>query len=172
MVLDPSGFAMPRKKAKRKLNPRRIKAKSSYYIHELAKTLEVCQNTIHNMIKAGLPIIEGSYPYLIMGGEAIAFIKKRQEKSKSISKLDEIHCMGSSCRKKTKIKNREVTLEITAPKTGNLKGVCEVCETKTSRFISLAELPEFQKVLKIQQLPNPRLIPILIFTYTINSSKI
>jgi hypothetical protein len=110
------------------------------------------------MIKAGLLIIEGSYPYLIMGEEVIAFIKKRQEKSKAISEPDEIYCMGSNCLKKTKIKNKEVTLEITAPKTGQLKGICEACGSKTSRFISLAKLPEFQKVLKIQQLPNQRLI--------------
>ena len=149
---------MPRKKAKRKLNTRRIKAKSSYYVHELAKVLNVCSNTIRKMIEAGLPIIEGSYPYLIMGEEAIAFIKKRQEKSKTIPEPDEIYCMGSSCRQKTKIKNEEVTLEITAPKIGKLKGICEACGSKTSRLISLAKLPEFQKVLKIQQLPNLRLI--------------
>jgi len=130
---------MPRKKAKRKLNTRRIKTKSSYYVHELAKAIDVCPNTIHNMIKAGLPVIEGSYPYLIMGEEAIAFIKKRQEKSKAIPQPDEIYCMGSGCRKKTKIKNREVTLEITAPKIGKFKGICEVCGSKTSRLISLTD---------------------------------
>lgn len=149
---------MPRKKAKRKLNPRRIKSRSSYYIHELAKVLGVCPNTIHNMVKAGLPVIQGSYPYLIMGSEAIAFIKERQAKSKTASKPDEIYCMSSGCRKRTKIKNREAVLEIVAPNVGNLKAFCEACGTKTNKRISLKKISEFHAVLKLQQLPHPRLI--------------
>lgn len=149
---------MPRKKAKRKLNPRRIKAKSSYYVHELAKVLGVHPNTILNMIKAGLPVIEGSYPYLIRGEEAIAFIRDRRAKSKTPPKKDEIYCFDSGCRKRTKTKNGEAVLEIITPKIGNLKAACEVCGTKTNKRISLEKLHEFQEVLKIQKLLNPRLI--------------
>lgn len=147
---------MPRKKAKRKLNPRRIKSRSSYYIHELAKVLGVCPNTIHNMIKAGLPVIEGSYPYLIMGEEAIIFIKARQEKSKITLKDNELHCFG--CRKGTKTKNSEAVLQIISPKIGNLKAFCDICGSITNRRISLRKLSEFCEVFKIQQLPNTRLI--------------
>ena len=79
---------MPRKKAKRKLNPRVIKSKCSYYVDELARVLDVHSNTIRNMIKEGLAIIESSYPYLIYGQEAIDFINKRQKASDNKLKDD------------------------------------------------------------------------------------
>ena len=149
---------MPRKKAKRKLNPRLIKSRSSYYIHELADALKVCSNTIHNMVKAGLPIIEGSYPYLIMGEEAIVFIKEKQKKEKVTLKDDELRCFGVKCRKATKAKNSEAVLQIISPKIGNLKAFCDECGSITNRRISLKNLSKFCEVFKIQQLPNSLLI--------------
>ena len=118
--------------------------------------LGVCPNTIHNMIKAGLPVIEGSYPYLIMGEEAIIFIKARQEKTKVTLKDEELRCFR--CRKGTRAKNSEAVLQIISPKIGNLKAACDACGLITNRRISLKKLPEFYKIFKVQQLPDPRLI--------------
>lgn len=148
---------MPRKKARRKLNHRRIKSKTSYEIDILAKVLGVHPNTIHNMIKEGLPIIEDSYPYLIRGEVAMGFIAERQRKRKSPLKQDELRCLR--CCKGTKAKNGVAALEIITPKVGNLKAVCEECEiTKTNRRISLKDLPKFQEFIKILELHNPRLL--------------
>jgi|GEM_PF-1802475 len=144
---------MPRKKAKRKLNPRRLKATELYYIDELAARLGVHPNTIRNMIKDGMQIVEGSYPNIIRGQFAIDYINARQAKKETKSKWDEIYCLP--CRKPFKVSF--ATLEITAPKVGNLKSICE-CNRIINRRISLEDLPKFQEVIKIQQLPNSPLI--------------
>jgi hypothetical protein len=147
---------MSKKRSNRKINARLIKSKSSYYINELARTIDVCAGTVRNMTKEGLPIIKGSYPILIHGQDAIDFIKAKQERSKKPLEDDEFQCFG--CRTSTKAKGNLATLEYSAPKVGNLKAFCPVCGTRLNRRISLCKLPEFQKVLKIQQLHNPRLI--------------
>lgn len=147
---------MKRKKSNRKINTRLIKSKSSYYVNELAQTIDVCYGTLRIMIKDGLPVIEGSYPNLIYGQDAINFIKAKQAKSKKPLELDESYCF--SCRKASKVKDDMATLELSTPKVGNLKSVCTICGTELNRRISLLKLPEFQKVLKIQQLRNPRLM--------------
>jgi hypothetical protein len=144
---------MPRKKAKRKLNPRRIQSKTAYEVNKLAKALGVHPNTIHNMIKDGMPIIEGSYPFLILGANAQAFIIERQAKRKNSLKQDELLCMH--CVKGSKPKNGVAWLEIIAPKIGNLKSYCAVNgTTKTNRTISLNDLPKFQEVMQIHTLQN------------------
>ncbi len=147
---------MSRKKAKRKLNTRVIKSTELYLVGELAKTLDVCPNTITNMISEGLPIVEGSYPYIIRGAFAIVFIKKRLEKSKTKLKQGEFYCLP--CRKSCKPKNNIATLHITAPKRGNLKASCNMCSRTINRGISLEDLPKFQEVLKIKEVLNPLLI--------------
>ncbi len=148
---------MAKRGAKRKLNPRLIKSQSSYEVNKLVKVLGVHPNTIHNMIKEGLPIIEGSYPFLIYGGAAKDFITERQRRRKAPLKQDEFHCLR--CRKGTKAKNGFAELEILSPKVGNLKAICEECDiTKTNRRISLKDLPKFHAVIKIQELQNPRLV--------------
>jgi hypothetical protein len=147
---------MPRKKAKKKLNPRLIQSKTAYSVEKLAKQLGVCPNTIHNMIKAGLPIIAGSYPYLVWGADAQAFIIQRQAKRKNPLKQDELLCMG--CRRGTKAKNGIAELVIISPKVGHLKAICDLCGiTKTNRRISLQDLPKFYEVMHIHTVQNPRL---------------
>lgn len=147
---------MLRKKAKRKLNTRLIKSTELYLVGELAKTLDVCSNTISNMISEGLPIVEGSYPYIIRGELAIIFIRERLAKSKIKLKQDELYCLP--CRKPYRPKNGMVTLHITAPKRGNLKSPCNTCDRTTNRGIALEDVPKFEKVLKIQKVLNPLLI--------------
>lgn len=147
---------MLRKKAKRKLNTRLIKSTYLYHVNELASTLDVCPNTITNMIREGLPIVEGSYPYIIRGEFAIAFIKVRMKKSKTKLKQDELYCLP--CRKPYKPKNGIVTLHIIAPKRGNLKAACNICNRTTNRGISLEDLPKFQEVLRIKEVSSTPLI--------------
>jgi hypothetical protein len=101
------------------------------------------------MVKEGLPIVEGSYPHLIHGQDAINFIKAKQVKLHKPLEVYEFRCFG--CRKASKAKEDLATLEISTPKVGNLKAFCIICGTKLNRKISLSRLPEFQKVLNIQQ---------------------
>lgn len=144
---------MPRKKQNRKPNYKRIKATELYYVDELATTLDVHANTIGNMMKDGMRIIEGSYPYIIRGQFAIDYLKERRKKVETKLQQDEFLCFGCG-RKPSKAKHDFVTLQITAPKTGSLKAICCVCGTALNRKISLEDLPKFQKIMNIQQLPN------------------
>lgn len=148
---------MPRKAPKRKLNHGLIKATYPYYINELAKTLGVHANTTRNMIERGLPIVEGSYPKIIRGEDAINFIKEEKAKSRIKLKQNEFLCFGCG-RKPSTAKEAVSSLEITSPKTGNLKAVCVQCGAKMNRRISLQDLPKFRAVLKIDSVLNPLLI--------------
>ena len=142
---------MPRKKANRKLNHRLIKSQVTYEVKSLAKVLDVCVGTTRNMIKAGMPIVEGSYPQLIKGEVAISYIKEMKIKCSIPLKQDEFYCMH--CGKGSKPSNGVAWLEITAPKVGNLKSYCAVNGiTKINRRISLQDLPKFHEVMHIHKL--------------------
>lgn len=144
---------MPRKKQNRKPNYKRIKATELYNIDELAKAIDVHVNTISNMIKDGMQIVEGSYPYIIRGQFAIDYLKERQKKVETKLQQDEFLCFGCG-RKPSKAKDDFAKLQITAPKIGNLKAICCVCGATINRKISLLDLPKFKKVINIYTLPN------------------
>jgi hypothetical protein len=151
-----SAMRKPRKKARRKLNPRLLQARTSYRVEKMALVLGVCPNTIHNKIKEGMPIIEGSYPFLIWGADAQAFIKGRQAKRKHSLKQDELFCMR--CGRGTNPKNGIAMLEMLSPKRGHLKAICDSCGiTKTNRWIALKDLNKFHEVMHIHTLPHSRL---------------
>lgn len=145
---------MPRKKQNRKPNHKLIKSTELYYVDELAKVIDVHVNTVSNMIKDGMQIVKGSYPYIIRGQFAIDYLKDRRKKSKTKLEQDDMYCLP--CDKPYKPEKNVVRLKIITPKIGNLQSHCTNCERLTNRLISLKDLPEFQKVMNIvtlQDLP-------------------
>ena len=138
---------MVRKKSNRKINIGLIQSKYSYNIEELAKKINVCKGTVNNMIKQGLSIIKGSYPYLIYGQDAIDFIGKKQRKEKIKLNINQFRCF--KCRTSVEAKNNNAILEELTPKVGNLKSNCAICGTKINKRISLKKLPEIKKILNI-----------------------
>lgn len=147
-----------KKKFRRNLNTKFIKSKASYYVYELAKLLQVHENTIGNMIKNGLIVIEGSYPYLIYGQDEIDFIRK-QQKQRKFGKLAIGEFMCFSCKKKVEPLDKSVVLEIKSPKVGNIKSSCDICnKASLNKNISLQKLPEILNIFKIKKLLNPLLI--------------
>ena len=53
----------------RRPDRRRVKALRSYTIDEVARTLEIHRNTVRHWIKAGLPVIDGKRPILMLGAD-------------------------------------------------------------------------------------------------------
>lgn len=138
---------MPRKKQNRNPNYKLIKATELYHVGELANTIYVHVNTVNNMIKNGMQVVEGSYPQIIRGQFAIDYLKDRRNKSKTKLKQDEIYCLP--CRKPYKPEKQVVKLKITAPKKGNLQSNCPYCGNPTNRGMALQDLPKFQEVMNI-----------------------
>lgn len=78
-----------------------IKCRKLYTTKEAAKELNCCEASIHRMVKIGLPVLDkDSRPFLIMGSDLFAYLKKKNQKHKVILKPDEMLCV--KCKKGVK----------------------------------------------------------------------
>jgi hypothetical protein len=124
----------------KRINTRLIKAKCAYFVETLAKLLSVHPNTLLGWIKEGLPRMDDSYPYVIWGADAIAFINDRQRKNKVSLEIDEFYCC--KCHAPRKAWETLAELQKRTSKTGNLKAICGQCNTRLFKLVSLAKTPE------------------------------
>lgn len=133
----------------KRINTRRIKSKISYTVQELAERAGVHPNTVNNWVKnEGLPRVRGVYPHLIYGQEAIEFLKARQRKNRVKLSLDELRCC--TCQAPRKAWKKLATLHAHTTKTAFLKAICDSCNGKMSKVISLKDKDEIEKTFTIQ----------------------
>lgn len=135
----------------KRINTRHIKAKHSYLIEPLAKQLSVHPNTVHEWIKAGLPRMDDAYPYVIYGEHIIAFLNERHRKRKSKLALEEFYCCG--CQAPRTPWEGLAELHIRTSKTGLLKAICEQCQTRLNKMVSLSKTAELAMRLTLLHSP-------------------
>jgi hypothetical protein len=131
----------------KRINTRHIKAKRSYTVERLATLCGVHPNTVHEWVKQGLPRMDGSYPYTFWGQEVIDFLNARQRKNKVTLAVDEFYCC--KCQAPRKAWEGVAELAMRTSKTGNLKALCEQCDTRLHKLISLAKLAEIKNALTL-----------------------
>jgi len=122
----------------RQANYRRIKIHRAYTVEELARLLPVHKNTVRIWIKAGLPIIDGKRPTMILGVEASAFLQARRARNKRTCKPGEIYCLR--CRAPRSPAGDMAEYTPINENVGNLSAICPDCESFMHRLVSKAKL--------------------------------
>jgi len=141
----------------RRINTRTIKAKYSYSLQELADVIGCHTNTISNWTKhEGLQRIDDVYPYMIYGQVVIEFLKARQLKNKITLSVNEFRCC--TCQAKRKAWENLATITKMNSKTALLQAVCEHCNGKISKIISLRNIAEIENALTIHTLQQSALV--------------
>lgn len=122
----------------RRVNPNRVKMHFSYTASELAECLRVHKNTVRNWQRQGLNPIDDCRPFLFQGETVRTFLKERRASRKRPCAPCTIYCL--SCREPRRPALGMVEYQPLRPTSGNLRGICEVCETVMHRRIRFADL--------------------------------
>ena len=135
----------------KRINTRRIKSKISYPVAVLAELVGVHPNTVNNWVKNdGLQRVQGVYPHLIYGQAAIEFLNARRQKTRSTLSLDEFNCL--KCGAPRKAYEGITTIENINTKIALLRAVCESCNGKIGKIISLKNKAVIEEIFIVQQL--------------------
>jgi hypothetical protein len=145
------------KKFRKRHNLKLVKVRRTYSVEEICNLFDVHPNTVLSWINnQGLKRLDDAYPYLVYGQVLADFIAIRQAKAKSTLAADEFHCFKCGCARKAW--ESVVDIHIHTPKLANLRGLCAVCGTGINKIFGRSKMPEMQKIFKIQQVHNQRLI--------------
>lgn len=123
---------------KRKIDARRIKIHRSYTISETAQRLGVHKNTVKAWLRGGLPHIRSPRPILILGHALRHFLGERRAKARKPCPIGHLFCF--KCRAPRLPAGRMLDYEPFTKSSGNLKGICEVCETFIYRRVALGKI--------------------------------
>lgn len=128
-------------------NPRAIKTAHNYTIEQAAGVLGVSVGTVRSWVKAGLPLMKSSRPYLILGDALREFLESRAKAKKAPLKPDQLYCL--SCKAARKPMGGMVDCIPQTPTTARLFGLCEVCGGTCNRMISTAKLDHFSQIFEV-----------------------
>lgn len=123
----------------KRLNPRLAKLHRSFTVFELAELLGVHRNTVRQWIREGLPVLDRAKPILILGSEFQAWWAKRTKARKRPCQPGQLYCFKCKAPKAPAL--GMVEYAATNAATGNLKALCETCETMMHRRARLADIP-------------------------------
>ncbi len=121
----------------RRYDLRRVKIHRSYSVSDAAELLDASRLTVSRWIKRGLPLIEQKRPLLIHGSELRDFLKAQRPKRKR-GRPGELYCVR--CRAHRRPDGDMVEYIPKTPTKGLLRGICPVCQTLMSRFVSERKL--------------------------------
>lgn len=139
----------------RRPNIRAIRLHRSYTVDELARTTGACKATVRRWLKTGLPAVTDKRPALIVGEDAIAFLKRRGRPARKC-RLGEFYCL--SCREPRRPALGEAEIASRSLRTVNVRALCEVCVTVIHTRVSLARLDPFRAVVRLSdRQASPRL---------------
>lgn len=149
---------MKKKAPVRKFDPRKVKYHFSYDTERLAELCNVNIQTIRSWKrKEGLqPIDDKTQPTLFHGSEIRRFLKDKDTRNRmSACAINEMTCF--KCKQPRIPLNYAVHYFPQSRKTANLQSICSVCNTVMHKTVSLKNLPEIEKYLRIEQIGEERL---------------
>lgn len=133
--------------SKRRQNPRLAKIARNYTVEEVASLYDIHRNTVRQWIKQGLPVCDDRRPLLILGSHLSTFLAAKRAKNKRPCKPGEIYCIRCRVPQSPALDMAEYQpLTVTS---GNLVGLCPVCERLIYRCASLAKLAQVRGNLDI-----------------------
>lgn len=133
----------------KRINPRLAKLHRSYSVNELAIVLGVHKQTVRGWIKAGLPADDSKRPALILGEEFQEWFGKRRKAAKRPLQPGQFYCF--KCRQPKAPALGMVEYAATNASTGNLKAMCEACDTMMHRRVKLTDLASEMPNLDVQR---------------------
>jgi excisionase family DNA binding protein len=126
-------------------DPRKVKLHRPYEVEEAAIALGVHKRTIQRWIKFdGLRVASDKRPKLIRGEDIRHFLEGRRSKARSKSPPGHAYCFR--CRAPRKPLDGLSEYHALTDKHGQLRAICEVCETIMCRAIKRADLVAFERL--------------------------
>jgi excisionase family DNA binding protein len=123
---------------KRKIDARRVKIHRNYTISDAALCLNVHKNTVERWLREGLPHIRTPRPILILGEDLKSFLCKRRQQARKPCPTGHLFCL--KCREPRRPAGQMLDYEPITSTSGNLKGICGVCDTFIYRRVALAKI--------------------------------
>ena len=139
--------------AVRRVNPYAVKLHRTYDVAELAICCRVHKNTVHHWRTEGLAPIDGAKPILFLGSTVREFLKKRSANRKHPCSPGELYCFRCRRPRRPALAFAEY-VPLTA-KAGNIRAICESCETIMHRRVSLAALDDAMPSVQVQFAEGP-----------------
>lgn len=124
--------------AARRVNPCAVKLHRSYSVSELAACLGVHKNTVSHWRRDGLMPLDGGRPVLSQGAIVRAFLAERNASRKRPCLVGTLYCFR--CREPRPPALGMVDFVSINNKSGNIRAICETCETVMHRRASKAAL--------------------------------
>ncbi|HEX8414322.1 MAG TPA: helix-turn-helix domain-containing protein [Sphingomicrobium sp.] len=122
----------------RRVNLRAVKLHRSFSVPELAACLGVHKNTVRHWQRGGLKPIDGGRPVLSQGETVRAFLSERNASRKRPCPPGTLYCFR--CREPRPPALGMVDYLSTNGRTGNVRAICEACDTVMHRQASKAGL--------------------------------
>lgn len=120
----------------KRLNLRLAKIHRSYTIEEAARLYGVHKQTVRNWIKAGLPALTEKKPHLLLGSDLREFLGGRRKRNPCGP--GRLYCLR--CRQPRKPAGDMLDYLPITLVSGNLRGICPVCDALMHRRVSLAKV--------------------------------
>jgi hypothetical protein len=128
-------------------NPRLVKVHRNYTVEEVARLVGIHKNTVRNWLRQGLPAIDRHRPTLIIGSALADYLRNRRSKHKQSCRPGEIYCV--KCRVPREPAGDMADYVPITPTSGNLRGICPVCDILIHRRVSLAKLDDVKGKLDV-----------------------
>ena len=122
----------------RRVNPNRVKLHRSYSVEELARCLDVHKNTVRHWQANGLEPIDKGRPMLFHGETLRDFLTRRNASRKQPCSSGTLYCFR--CREPRAPALGMVDFVPMRPGSGNLRALCECCETIMHRRVREADI--------------------------------
>lgn len=125
----------------RRASPARVKIHRSYTIAELAECCGVHRNTVRHWLTKGLEPLKGLRPLLFHGAAVRSFLAKQRASRRRPCPPGHLYCLR--CRVPRQPALGMMDYVPMKEHSGNLRGLCEVCETvihRRARRVDLARI--------------------------------
>ena len=119
-------------------NHRLAKIHRSYTVEEAATLFGVHRNTVRDWIRRGLQTNDERRPALILGRDLAAFLVARRLKNKRTCQPGELYCVR--CRATRTPAGDMADYQPLSTTSGNLIGICPVCDCLMNRRVNAAKL--------------------------------
>lgn len=124
--------------AKRRHSARRVRARYTYNVREVAKVTGATPGTVRHWLKNGLSPVMGIYPTIFRGVDIIAFFSRVKQARKQPCGPGRLFCFR--CKTPKRAAFDEVEFLPDAAKLGSIKGLCPDCSSMMNRRVSRARL--------------------------------
>lgn len=137
-----------------KISAANVKTKRTYTVAEAAAVVATTPQTIRKWVhKRGMPIVEGSLPWLILGVDLKTYASGTRRPKMPKPAPGEMTCM--KCRQPRKADGGLADYVCHDAKTGRLVALCEECGSIMNLFTSRAKLSQLAAFFDIRERGDP-----------------